>query len=396
MIPGIYINPAMGSIFIIVLIFIDYIRKYNTDTFQRKIFLIILLATFFAVASDFVNHIMEERTDKLQVLQYVIVTIFLNSQNITYYAILVFIDYFVHSDTARTKKVIAAVTVFLLIFFISTVLNLPLKFYFSIGAGNHYTKGPLYLLRLAISYLPILIMTVYVIVEIKNFKRSQVYLLILFALLTGFGAALDIILKTGSLTWSCFTAALLYLYFFIIQTDAKIDSLTGIGNRAYFNEFINNLARHNARRGGTQSSGKSWAIAMIDLDHFKKINDTLGHLEGDNALRDMAAIIKSTIRHCDFAARYGGDEFIIGVRAESGIENVLDRIKEAMEMQNEKNLRPYKIEMSYGCDVFTADSGRSTRDFLAHIDKLMYKNKAERRRAGDCIMAAAAIPGQEA
>jgi diguanylate cyclase (GGDEF)-like protein len=132
---------------------------------------------------------------------------------------------------------------------------------------------------------------------------------------------------------------------------------------------------------------------MIDLDHFKKINDTLGHLEGDNALRDMAAILKNSIRRCDFAARYGGDEFVIGVRAESGVEKVFDRINRAIKAQNEKNLRPYKIQMSYGYDIFTADSGRSTRDFLAHIDQLMYKNKAERRRVSD---RAAGIPEQEA
>jgi diguanylate cyclase (GGDEF)-like protein len=394
MIPQIYINPAAGSILIIVLIFIDYIRKYNTDTFQRKIFLTILSAAFFAVASDFVSHIMEGWAGGSQVLRFAIVTVFLNSQNITYYTILVFIDYFAHGDTARTRKVITAAAAFLLIFFISTILNIPWKFYFSIAAGNYYSKGPLYPLRLAISYLPILIITVYIIAEIKNFKKSQVYLLILFAFLTGVGAALDIILKTGSLIWSCFTAALLYLYFFIMQMDAKIDSLTGIGNRAYFNEFINKLARHNARRGSGQDPDKYWAVAMIDLDHFKKINDTLGHLEGDNALRDMAAIIKNSIRRGDFAARYGGDEFIIGVKAESDVEKILGRVNEAMNAQNEKNLRPYKIHMSYGYDIFTADSGRSTRDFLVHIDRLMYKNKAERRRISD--RTAAGIPEREA
>jgi diguanylate cyclase (GGDEF)-like protein len=128
---------------------------------------------------------------------------------------------------------------------------------------------------------------------------------------------------------------------------------------------------------------QSWAIVMIDLDHFKEINDTLGHLEGDNALRDMANIIKSSIRHSDFAARYGGDEFVIAVKAESDVKKVLKRLEDAIEAHNSKNLKPYKLRMSFGCDIFTTSEGRSIGEFLTHIDELMYKNKAERRQEAD-------------
>jgi diguanylate cyclase (GGDEF)-like protein len=120
---------------------------------------------------------------------------------------------------------------------------------------------------------------------------------------------------------------------------------------------------------------------MIDMDRFKEINDTLGHLEGDNALRDMATIIKSVIRHSDFAARYGGDEFILAARAEYDIGRIMTRIQENIDLQNSKGTRPYKIYMSYGCDVYTTNSGRSIQEFISHIDSLMYKNKEENRRS---------------
>jgi PleD family two-component response regulator len=61
----------------------------------------------------------------------------------------------------------------------------------------------------------------------------------------------------------------------------------------------------------------------------------------------------------------------------------MERIHEAIEKQNAKNTRPYKIEISYGMDVFVTHSGRSIEEFLAHIDSLMYKHKAERRRRTD-------------
>jgi diguanylate cyclase (GGDEF)-like protein len=119
---------------------------------------------------------------------------------------------------------------------------------------------------------------------------------------------------------------------------------------------------------------------MIDLDRFKHINDTLGHMEGDNALRDMAAIIKGCIRHSDFAARYGGDEFVIAAPAEYDIKKLMARIQLAIDVQNEKHSRPYQIEMSYGYDVYVTGQNRSIKDFMTHIDQLMYQHKETRRR----------------
>jgi diguanylate cyclase (GGDEF)-like protein len=171
------------------------------------------------------------------------------------------------------------------------------------------------------------------------------------------------------------TAALLCCYFYIIQNDTRIDSLTGLGNRYNFNEFTDRLSQ--------SSSGESWAIVMIDLDHFKKINDTLGHHEGDNALRDMAGIIKNCISRSDFAARYGGDEFVLATRIENSVTLLMRKIHEAVTLHNKKNIRPFKIEISYGFDVYTNGGPRTIDEFLTHIDSLMYKNKEERRRAGD-------------
>ncbi|MDR1507746.1 MAG: GGDEF domain-containing protein [Treponema sp.] len=184
-----------------------------------------------------------------------------------------------------------------------------------------------------------------------------------------------------------------------MQTDSKIDALTGLGNRYSFNEFISKLSSDN--RGGIhlprrlkrrnpeppvfkrKKPAESYSIAMIDMDHFKEINDTLGHLEGDNALRDMAGIIRNCARHSDFAARYGGDEFILAARAEYDITSLLGRIQSAIDELNAKNIRPYKLQISYGYDVYTMNSGASITDFLKHVDSLMYKHKNERRRSSD-------------
>jgi diguanylate cyclase (GGDEF)-like protein len=185
---------------------------------------------------------------------------------------------------------------------------------------------------------------------------------------------MDILFKGSSLIWPCFAASVLYLYLFIIQSDLKIDSLTGIGNRSSFNEFIDKISH--------QSSKLEYSIVMIDMDKFKEINDTLGHLEGDNALRDIARIIKACIRHLDFVARYGGDEFILATKADSDIQTLMYRILDAIDQQNKKRIRPYQLYISYGYDVFTTNSGESIADFLTKIDTMMYKQKEERKIRG--------------
>jgi diguanylate cyclase (GGDEF)-like protein len=373
--PSIYINTALGSCLILLLIFADYVRKFNTNEYMRKLLLAMLTVALAAVLTDFVTRFLAGRSGRgVAGTMYAAASLFLVFQNCSYYLGAVFIDYFAYNDVERSKKIICAVCVFLGLHALSVIVNLFFGFYFTISAANIYTPGSLYLLRLILSYASVLFMVIDISLASKYFKQSQAYLIIFFMLITGSGAALDVMLREGSLAWPCFAAAVLYLYFFIIRSDSKLDSLTGIGNRYSFNEFIEKLSRQNTK--------EDYTIVMIDMDRFKEINDTLGHLEGDNALRDMAAIIKGCIRHSDFAARYGGDEFILAAKAEYDMQRLMDRIQGAIDIQNEKRARPYQIYMSYGYDVYTTNSGRSIQDFITHIDALMYNQKKEHHRAG--------------
>jgi PleD family two-component response regulator len=74
---------------------------------------------------------------------------------------------------------------------------------------------------------------------------------------------------------------------------------------------------------------------------------------------------------------------VLAAREEHDIERVMERIQNSINIQNEKKVRPYCIQISYGYDVFTPNSGQSIEAFLQHIDTLMYKHKAEKRRSTD-------------
>jgi diguanylate cyclase (GGDEF)-like protein len=370
-----YINAFLGAGLVVIFILIDYIRKYNTDAFQRGLFVAALAATLVAVVFDCGNYVFGGMPGPaVHYGLYGILSVFLVAQNTAFYLIFVFINYFAYRNEKQAKKILKFLAVLMALYIVAVLANLPLHYFFYISEDNYYTPAKLYLLRLFISYFPIVLSFLTMFISADQFKHSQIISIAFFGILTGTGAGLDIVLKNSCLIWPCFTAGLLYFYFFIIQSDSKLDSLTGLGNRSGFNEFIERLSR-----AGTK---EAYSIVMIDMDHFKAINDTLGHLEGDNALRDMALIIKSCIRETDFAFRYGGDEFVLAIKSEYNIEKLIERIQQAIDNQNKKGKRAYKLQMSYGWDVFTTGPSSgivSIENFLDCVDKLMYENKAAKK-----------------
>jgi diguanylate cyclase (GGDEF)-like protein len=378
--PLVYVlNAVLGSWLLFALMFTDYINKFHSDSFQRGVFIRILIFALIGNTADFFYLFLNGHTGVvMRYVLYGVLTGYYFFEVGAFYFIALFFDYLSFRDIERGRKIIRGIWVVFGIHALILAANLNWGFYFFIDGENRFVRGSAYTIRLVISYLPVVFIVLDLFLSLHIYKKSQVSVILLFILLTGTGATLDIVLGQGSLLiWPCFSASLLYMYFFIVRGDARIDALTGLGNRYSFEEFIEVLAKSKAKI--------PYAVVMIDVDRFKKINDTLGHAEGDNALRDLGVIIKSCIRQTDFAARYGGDEFVLATPAESNVERLLERIKGVIRRQNDENRRPYRLEISCGYDVFVPQNGQSIGDFMRHIDGLMYKNKAERRRAGDRI-----------
>jgi diguanylate cyclase len=90
-----------------------------------------------------------------------------------------------------------------------------------------------------------------------------------------------------------------------IRTESQIDPVTTLANRMFFDTALADAIRH------AQRTGDSMSVLMTDIDHFKKFNDTYGHLTGDQVLRLVAMSIKQNVKGLDTAARFGGEEFAI-------------------------------------------------------------------------------------
>ena len=372
--PSYHINSMLGSCLCLLFIFIDYFQKYQTDFFQRKLFITLVVSAFAAVLTNFFAHLfMGMRGQIFTFLIYFCYTVFLLLQNLTLYMVVVFFDYMLHKDIQRARAVIGDVLIIVVLYAGSALLNIPLGYYFTVTRDNVLIFSKMFLVSLTVAYFPVFLVSFNLIWYRKKVNSSYMGIFFAFLLLCLIGGgADDFILTNSNLFWPFFTTGLLYIYFFIIQTDAKIDALTGINNRFAFNEYLDRIIH--------QRIAKSYAIAIIDLDYFKNINDSFGHSEGDNALRDIAHIIRTNIRLTDFAARYGGDEFVIVTDSVQSVQTVIERIERALDEQNQSGRRAYRMEISYGFDVYVTNSNQDIELFIDKIDSLMYDHKNSKRR----------------
>jgi diguanylate cyclase (GGDEF)-like protein len=153
-----------------------------------------------------------------------------------------------------------------------------------------------------------------------------------------------------------------------------IDEVTGLYNRRRFFILAEQYIKLSVR------TKKSLLLLFIDMDNLKWINDHYGHNEGDQALIDLANILKRTFRESDIIARIGGDEFV--VLSESTDENgkiVMPRLGENIKDYNAKRSRPYTLSISVGTTQFDPNDPISIDELLSKADALMYAQKRKRR-----------------
>ncbi len=157
------------------------------------------------------------------------------------------------------------------------------------------------------------------------------------------------------------------------------DELTGLSNRRHFLEIIN---EHIAN---SHSERFEFGLCVLDLDNFKAINDTHGHLVGDEVLRSAAELMRQNMREYDFLARFGGEEFtLIVTRGDEAItRDCAERLRMALaNAELSEGNQPIRLTVSIGATVFRA--GDTLEAALARADAAMYAAKRNGRNA--CVM----------
>src|SRR5206468_11549526 len=155
-----------------------------------------------------------------------------------------------------------------------------------------------------------------------------------------------------------------------IHHQATHDALTGIAN---YREFMDTLEREVRR---ADRGHHAFTVLLLDLDDLKLINDRLGHLEGNRALKRVASVLKEQCRSTDLAARYGGDEFAV-VLIDSDL-GMAEHVSERIEASLNRDAQTPRLSVSIGVGLFPED-GRTTQDLLQAADRKLYQCKKSSR-----------------
>jgi two-component system, cell cycle response regulator len=161
-----------------------------------------------------------------------------------------------------------------------------------------------------------------------------------------------------------------------VYTMMITDGLTGIANKRYFQEA---LRRELAR---SQRHQRPLSLAVLDLDHFKKVNDTYGHLAGDAVLREVCARIRDSIRSDEVFARFGGEEFVI-LLPESTLEQALGFSERMRKLVADAPVvagdASIPVTVSIGVAHTAGEMGVSMEELLARADRKLYDAKGNGR-----------------
>jgi diguanylate cyclase (GGDEF)-like protein len=159
---------------------------------------------------------------------------------------------------------------------------------------------------------------------------------------------------------------------------ASHDDLTGLHNRVTINEQLG------IKISEAQRNNSGFFVALLDIDHFKRINDNYGHSAGDTILREVATRLKQTLRDYDVVGRYGGEEFIVFAADDlAGCKARLLRLKQAISKDsfNSKN-QDIKLTISIGAcfvDFQQCEARVSSATLIEVADQALYKAKSEGR-----------------
>jgi len=159
------------------------------------------------------------------------------------------------------------------------------------------------------------------------------------------------------------------------------DPLTGLFNRRYL------MAALDQERERTRRTGLPTSLIMIDLDHFKRINDTYGHQAGDEALKWTSQVWRKTLRRIDILCRYGGEEFAVilpGTRLTAAVR-AAKRLQTALEKSPVTLLgRSVALTASFGVDTYLHTEELTSRAFIKRTDRYLLEAKIKGRNQVCC------------
>ena len=250
-------------------------------------------------------------------------------------------------------------------------------FFFYIDDNNIYRRGNFIILHTALCHTYTIFTTFHALyrsIKCKIYVKTIEYRILARFLFCPFGIGLiQILLPYVPTVSSGITLSFLYIYIDLQNLLISVDTLSGLNNRTQLLRYLGARLKNNPQEGKLY-------IFMLDVNKFKKINDTYGHVEGDNALIHCSNALKKANRDSNnFIGRYGGDEFIIIADLQSDFDGdlICEKIRNELAKICKEEKITYDLSLSIGYASYKKEM-RTMQNFIAAADEKLYEAKKAR------------------
>ena len=366
---SIYIANGIG-IFILFLLFYTSRTKIARNRMEDKIYTFMIFGVMLTCFMEAASYTLDGRLfPGARILNYVANTYLYTVNLLLPFAVLVYVDLGLYCNIKRIWKHYKPQIFIGIAMYVATLINFFIPISYHITDANVYERRPFsYVYYFVIFYF--CFSAVFTTWRYEKENGAKAFFNVkMFLVPILIGAGLQFAFYGLSLAWLSAALGLVGLYMMQQNEVAYIDSLVEIYNRQYLNHILSAWINR----------GNTFTGIMLDIDHFKHINDQFGHSEGDRALQTVADLLKRCCEDHEWVFRFAGDEFIILKMSDSvhGLDPYMEKVNRRLEEYNHKD-HPYRIGISYGASYF--DKG-DIDSFMKEMDENMYQMKMEHHRS---------------
>jgi diguanylate cyclase (GGDEF)-like protein len=358
------------AILLLIVILLSYKRPIRHVMLDEKTFYVMVILNIAQCIIETVVFLMDGKMVYGYHALLIILNVILFIVNIVFaFSWTIFVDYKLFTDMKRIKQVYPFVAIPAALVIIGCLINLFTPVFFVVDKYNVYQRTDLFIIPYAVTYSYL----AYGVILVYLFrKKVQKYLFlpaIMFMVPIMIGSLLQFFFYGYSLVWLGVAIGMMYLFINVQNEASFVDSLSGLFNRQYLGNLLLMYSRKKDAVGVP-------AGIMLDIDNFKNINNTYGHIMGDDAIATVGKMLRAAVGDKGVICRYGGDEFIIliNINSQKEITDMIDVVETQAELFNESKKKPYNIKYSIGYGIYDSKH-ESIDDFLRKIDASMYVEK---------------------
>lgn len=366
-----YIQTGVISILILALVFFNLKRRPAKFILHDRLFRLLVAVTAITVVLDVSMYLVDglSGADWL-VMNKVITLLYYICNPLVSYIWSIYAYVLVNHGSRPLHRAALFLAIPVAVVAVLSFLSLNRDILFYIDAANRYHRGRYFLVMAALSYIYLVITLIFIIRYRRYLHSRELMPLIFFIVPPTIGGIIQTLFFGTSVLWMCVSFSILVIFTNLQNITLSTDHLTGLFNRRQLDAFLSHINL-------SPQQDRQIAGMMIDLNKMKMINDRFGHLAGDQALEQSAAILRRSFRKDDFIARYGGDEFavIITVSGAGDLTRAVERLEKNLAVFNTSGTSPFELSFSIGYDLFDAERDQNADGFIKHLDSLMYSAK---------------------